>query len=107
MSDKNKKNNENMINDDDIEQVTGGGILSSHSLEEFEAAGVEVKGWGWLYNDSYKLKSTGEDLEMGYAHWAVIFFKEQGRPAKSRAEIIAYNEAYNSGSSWTDSGNWG
>ena len=31
----------------------------------------------------------------------------KGRPAKSRAEIIAYNEAYNAGSSWTDSGNWG
>ncbi len=44
---------------------------------------------------------------MGYAHWAVIFYKEQGRPAKSRAEIIAYNDAYNAGSSWTDSGNWG
>ncbi|MBR3250890.1 MAG: hypothetical protein IKF80_04190, partial [Erysipelotrichaceae bacterium] len=63
--------------------------------------------WGYIYNDGYKLKSTGEDLEMGYAHWAVIFFKEQGRPAKSHAEIIAYNDAYNAGNSWTDSGNWG
>ncbi len=44
---------------------------------------------------------------MGYAHWAVIFFKEQGRPVKSHAEIIAYNDAYNAGNSWTDSGNWG
>ena len=30
--------------DVDLGKVSGGGILSSHSLEEFEAAGVEVIG---------------------------------------------------------------
>lgn len=44
---------------------------------------------------------------MEWALWAVIFYKEVGRPARSLIEIKAYNEAYNSGSSWNGSQYWG
>ena len=44
---------------------------------------------------------------MGWARWAVIFFHDNGRPAKTLAEIISYNEAYNNGTAWADSQYWG
>ena len=44
MTENDKLNNAKKIEDGDLGKVSGGGILSSHSLEEFEAAGVEVIG---------------------------------------------------------------
>ena len=50
MSDEEKK----QLNDESAEQVSGGGLFSSYSEEEYNKAGVTVIGWGYFYNDGYE-----------------------------------------------------
>ena len=69
------------INDEKLDQVAGGALLSDFSDEEYEAAGVEVIGSGLIYNDGYCLKASGEDLDSFLSFWAVKMFQATGKQA--------------------------
>ena len=86
--------NAKKIEDNDLNEVSGGGYLSSYTDEEYEAAGIEVVGPGKLWNDGYKLKETGETLNAALANWAVSFYKEYKRPAKNLNEITQHMDEY-------------
>ena len=80
---------------EELEQTTGGaakGFLSSYSVEEYNDAGVEVIGWGYIYNDGYRLMASGEDINSTMASWAVDFFHHRGRRASSVEEIKKYEK---------------
>jgi len=78
------------INDEKLDQVAGGALFSDFSDEEYEAAGVEVIGSGVFYNDGYRLKSNGEDLDSFLSFWAVKMFKATGKQASCIHEIRTF-----------------
>ena len=87
MADNNKQKNENMINDEDIEKVSGGGWISTFSDEEYNDAGVKVIGSGRIWNSGYEFILTGDELNWVEADAAVTFKRRYGRKAISKAEI--------------------
>ena len=78
------------LNDASIEQVSGGGLFTGFSTEEYEAAGVSVKNPNFFTNEGYTLKYSGETLTEAEADYAVFFFKNNGRPGISRYEITSW-----------------
>ena len=83
------------LKSEELEQTSGGaakGLLSSYSVEEYNDAGVEVIGWGYIYNDGYRLMASGEDINSTMASWAVDFFHHRGRRASSVEEIKKYEK---------------
>ena len=94
MSEKNKNEAVKNLDDKDLEKAAGAGRFSSYTDEEYNAAGIDVIGPGKYWNDGYKLRSTGEELDRGWANWGVSFYREFGRAAKNKDEIIRYRDKY-------------
>ena len=94
------------LDDEEMGQVSGGesvpydpngepvvaGLFSNFTDSKFKEAGVEIVGPGWLYNDSYILKATGEVLSTKWATWAVHFYIAKKRRARCLREIQEYYE---------------
>jgi len=81
------------LNNEELEKVDGGsanGFLSSFSEEEYNRANVVVIGWGYMYNDGYKWRPTGQDISTTKANWAVHFYEAKGRAANDLQEVENY-----------------
>jgi hypothetical protein len=83
-----KKNNSNvqMLEEEDLDKVSGGGFFSTYDEQEYRDAGLDFE-WGVLWNGTYTLRTSGEELSWNEAENAVIYKKYMGRPASSKAEI--------------------
>ena len=88
MADSRKYDNAIKIEDSELDEVSGGSLLSNYSDEEYLAAGVEILKPGFFKNGGYKLIASGEELGWLEARYAVRLFKELGRPAKNFKEIF-------------------
>ena len=84
------KDNKNIIDDNNLDDVSGGGLFSSYSDSQYENAGVEVVGAGFLYNDGYKFK--GQDISTSEAECLVEFYFDKGYIASSVQEAKDYVE---------------
>jgi hypothetical protein len=94
MAENKKIENAKKIEDESLDKVTGGGLFSTYSEAEFNRAGVEVIGWGYLWNDGYRLMTSGEELGMNDAEEAVIYHKYKGiwAPNKDAIKYFMKNE---------------
>ena len=84
------------INDEELDAVNGGsasGLFSTYSEEEYRDAGLDFE-WGPLWNGTYTLRTSGEELSWNEAENAVIFKKYNGRIANNKAEIKDYMVKY-------------
>ena len=72
------------VEDEKLKKVDGGGFFSSYSEEEYNAAGVEVVGWGYFYNDGYRFQ--GKDISTEDANTLAFFTYYKGYPASSIEE---------------------
>ena len=73
---------------DQLEQVCGGGLFSTYSDDQYEAAGVEIDGPGWLYNSGYLL--NGKEIDRYDADMLAFYFIYQGKRAPSIEEARRY-----------------
>lgn len=85
-----EKDNKNIIDDNNLNDVSGGGLLSSYSDNQYESAGVEIIGAGFLYNDGYKFK--GKEISTSEAESLVEFYFDKGFVASSVQEAVDYVE---------------
>ncbi len=84
----NKNNlNTKMIDEDDLNKVSGGAFTAKYSDEEYWDAGVMPVSFAGLWNHTYVLQTSGEELGWVEAEEAVIFKQYKGRKANSKAEI--------------------
>ena len=74
-----------------LEQVSGGGLFSAYTDENYAKAGIEVVGPGWFYNDGYRY--NGQDISMDEANWLTYYYVENHRRASSIDEAKRYFEA--------------
>ncbi len=81
----NKVNNENNLKDKDLDKVSGGGMFSDHTDEEYAAAGVELVGANWFGNMGYKFQ--GGEINLKQANALVKFYKNCGRKAENLREV--------------------
>lgn len=77
-----------ILNIDQLNEVTGGGIFSVYRDKEYAAAGVTVLGPGVFYNDGYQY--NGQNISMEEANWLVYFYKWNHRRASSIEEAKRY-----------------
>lgn len=84
-----KKNNPNvqMLEEEDLNQVSGGAFTAEYSDEEYWDAGVMPVSFAGLWNHTYVLQTSGEELGWVEAGNAVIYKQYTGRRASSKAEI--------------------
>ena len=75
------------LDDDELDQVSGGAFTSEYSDAEYWAAGVMPVSWAGIFNYKYVLQTSGEELGWIEAGEAVIFLKFKGRKANNLAEI--------------------
>ena len=94
MAEKKKIENAKKIEDESLDKVTGGGLFSTYSEAKFNAAGVEVIGWGYLWNDGYRLMSSGEEIGMSDAEEAVFYYEKTGAWAPNKAELKKWIDKY-------------
>lgn len=73
--------NEKKINEEQLNDVNGGGLFDKYSDDEYEAAGMEVVGSGFFYNDGYRFK--GQDISDDDAIILVKYNKHFGSVAPS------------------------
>ena len=88
MAENNKIENENNLKDKDLDKVSGGGLFSDHTDEEYEAAGVELVFANWFGNWGYKFQ--GVEIDLKKANALVKFYQNFGRPAESITECYRY-----------------
>ena len=86
MADKDNKK----IEDEKLDKVSGGGLFDMYTEGDYNAAGVEVIGWGYLYNDGYKFQ--GKEISSTDANRLVFFTGYNGRPAYSLEEAYEFYE---------------
>ena len=84
-----KKNNSNvqMLEEGDLNQVSGGAFTAEYSDEEYWDAGVMPVSFAGIWNHTYVLQTSGEELGWIEAGEAVIYKKYMGKQASSKAEI--------------------
>ena len=87
MAENKKIENAKKIEDNELDKVSGGALISDYSDSEYEDAGVEVIGSGIIWNSGYKLKSTQEEISRVEASYAVWFKKDYNRPVIDKAEL--------------------
>ena len=90
MTDKKKGLKAQKLDDEAVEQISGGaarGFFSAYSDEKYREAGVEVIGPGDWYNDGYRLMASGEDLTADLANLAVMYYDKFGVQVWSKEEI--------------------
>ena len=110
MAENDKFNNAKKLEDGDLDKVSGGGLFSTYDEQEYRDAGLEFK-WGALWNGTYTLRTSGEELSWNEADNAVVFKKYNHRIANSKAEIKywwenVYRVNKAKDSSWNDSSQW-
>jgi hypothetical protein len=98
------------LDDEDLDKVSGGGLFSTFSEEEYREAGLSFE-WGLFVNGDYTLITSGEKLTTNEAENAVIFYKYNRRVANSKAEINnwwenVYRVEKAKNSSWNGSESW-
>ena len=76
------------LSDDANETVTGGGILTQYSNNDYREAGLEVIDPGVFTNGGYILRASGQSLTEEQANNVVRFFREVGRPASNYEEVV-------------------
>lgn len=65
----------------ELDKVTGAGLFSRNTDEEYRNAGVEVVGPGTFWNDGYRFK--GQDISTDDANFLVLYRYYLGRVADS------------------------
>ena len=80
MTDKENKK----IDEQKLENVSGGGFFSEYSDEDYSKAGVEVVGSGILWNDGYKFQ--GKEISTEDANKLAFFTYYKGYAAGSLQE---------------------
>ncbi len=93
MTEKKEDKNTKKLEDDKLEKVSGGDLFSSFYEEEYRAAGLDFE-WGWLWNGTYTLRTSGEELSWNQAENAVVFFRYKHRIANNLAEINEFMVEY-------------
>ena len=95
------------IDDAVLEKVDGGGLFSTYGEQEYRDAGLDFE-WGPLWNGTYTLRTSGEELSWDEAENAVVFKKYNHRIANSKAEIeYWWKHVYRAKESgWNDSSQW-
>jgi hypothetical protein len=87
MTEKKKNSKVQMLDEEDLDQVSGGAWTAEYSDEEYWDAGVMPVSFAGLWNHTYVLQTSGEELGWIEAGEAVIYKKYMDRRASSKAEI--------------------
>ena len=83
-----KEKNSEKLDLNQLEQVCGGGLFSSYSDKQYAAAGVNVIGPGWFYNDGYSF--NGIEIGCYEASALTYYFLNIGKRAPSLEEALRY-----------------
>ncbi|MBR2676142.1 MAG: hypothetical protein IKE28_04450 [Solobacterium sp.] len=78
------------IEETELDNVSGGGLMDKYSDEEYDAAGITILDPGWIANDGYFLRNSKEYIDEDLANKAVRFFKKYGRSASCSKEIYYF-----------------
>jgi hypothetical protein len=84
------ENKEKALDLTELGQVSGGGILSGYSVEEYNEAGIMVIGVGWLYNDGYRYE--GKEISTYEARCLMFYYNWYGKRAPSIDEAVRFRE---------------
>jgi hypothetical protein len=85
-----REKNKDILDLNQLEQASGGGLFSPYSDEQYAAAGVTVVGPGWFDNDGYKL--NGEEMKRYQASALVYYYLHVGKRAPSIEEALRYSD---------------
>ncbi len=83
-----REKNKDILDLNQLEKVSGGGLFSTYSDYKYAAAGVTVEGPGLFYNSGYKF--NGEKIGRYEANAITYYYLHVGRRAASLEEAISY-----------------